>query len=179
MIRNISLSFLLCYLTSQGFQHVAIAEAEVACPVCHSMISRFQESLKPEEKKDQNVVESKLQTFCDKTKEGKDAKFCYYIVGASSMKREISKPVMNNFPPEAICKKLGKKDPAICELEYRKTYTFDLSAMTDDEIGKKRIKDLRSIMSERNKECVGCIEKPDFVAEVLKLKALEKPKTEL
>jgi hypothetical protein len=26
----------------------------------------------------------------------------------------------------AICKKLGKRDTAICELEYRKTYTHDL-----------------------------------------------------
>jgi hypothetical protein len=37
-----------------------------------------------------------------------------------------SKPLTNGFPPEAICKKLGKLDPAICELTYQKTYKFDL-----------------------------------------------------
>lgn len=156
--------------------------AEEDCPVCYSMITRFAETLSKEDKKDNVKVEEKLQAFCDASKEGKDAKFCYYITGASSLKRAISKPLASGFPADAVCKKLGKADPAICELTYKKVYKFDLHELTEEAIGKKRIKDLRAIMAERQKECVGCLEKGDYVAEVLKLKAAEPPpapKTEL
>jgi hypothetical protein len=46
--------------------------------------------------------------------------------GGNVLVRTCSKPLTNGFPPEAICKKLGKLDPAICELTYQKTYKFDL-----------------------------------------------------
>jgi hypothetical protein len=45
--------------------------------------------------------------------------------------------------------------------------------MTEEEIGKKRVKDLKAMMAERDKECKECLEKPDFVSEVLKLREAE------
>ena len=151
----------------------AAAPEEADCPVCHSVMTRFTETLTKEDKQDLVIIEDKLQAFCDKMVEGKDAKFCYYITGATSLKRDISKPLNAGFPAGAICKKLGKRDTAICELSYKKVYKFNLAELTEEEIARKRIKDLRAIMQERSKVCVGCLEKPDFVAEVIKLKVAE------
>ena len=44
----------------------AAAFAEADCPVCHSNMVRFMDTLTPEQKKDGLVVEDKLQTYCDK-----------------------------------------------------------------------------------------------------------------
>lgn len=55
--------------------------------------------------------------------------------------------------------------------------------LSEEEIGKKRVKDLKAMMAERGLDCKECLEKPDFVAEVLKLRAAAAaappPKTEL
>jgi len=161
----------------------AASEAkEPDCPVCHNVLTKFTETLTKEDKKDIVTIEEKFQKFCDKKANdgGKDSKFCYYTTGASSLKREISKPIQSGFPMAAICKKLGKRDTAICELEYRKTYTHDLTKLTEPEITKMRLKDLRVILQEYNKECVGCLEKSDFVTTILKVQAdLPAPKAEL
>eukprot|EP00240_Pyramimonas_obovata_P006990 CAMPEP_0118922210 /NCGR_PEP_ID=MMETSP1169-20130426/1214_1 /TAXON_ID=36882 /ORGANISM="Pyramimonas obovata, Strain CCMP722" /LENGTH=180 /DNA_ID=CAMNT_0006863041 /DNA_START=117 /DNA_END=659 /DNA_ORIENTATION=+ len=173
-----TLAFLAVVCLQAGWLAAAEEETkEPDCPVCHNIISVFSETLTKEEKKDMVTIEQKFQAFCDKkaNENSKDAKFCYYTTGASSLKREISKPLSAGFPPAAICKKLGKKDSAICALTYRKVYTHDLTKLEEPQIKKMKLKDLRTILSEHNKECVGCIEKDDFVRTVLQIKADFKP----
>ncbi|KAK3261855.1 hypothetical protein CYMTET_29260 [Cymbomonas tetramitiformis] len=138
-------------------------------------MTKFMDTLTKDDKKKLETIEDKFQEFCDKISEGKDAKFCYYTTGASSLKREISKPLQAGLPAERICKKLGKVDNAICELVYQKKLSFDPATLDEEDVKKKKVKELRKMLSEVNVECVGCAEKEDFVKKVMSLKT----KTEL
>merc|ERR1712216_312206 len=96
--RNMFRKTTLAVLAVVCLQAYVKAEEEVKepdCPVCHNVIKTFSEALTKEEKKDIVKIEEKFQAFCDKkaNENSKDAKFCYYTTGASSLKREISKPL--------------------------------------------------------------------------------------
>mmetsp|Transcript_3933 Transcript_3933/g.4424 ORF Transcript_3933/g.4424 Transcript_3933/m.4424 type:complete len:172 (-) Transcript_3933:151-666(-) len=149
----------------------ALTFAQDECPVCNSVIQKFADSLTDKEKKNTDIIEQKFQEYCDAITENKDAKFCYYTTGATSMKREISKPLSAGFPVSKICQKLSKKDGAICELTYKKIVTIDISKMDEETIAKKRTKDLKKILQEHDTECIGCVEKEDYVKKVMEVKA--------
>merc|ERR1712146_196963 len=168
-MKSITAAIFIFSLSIQGAT-VFCAEDEDFCPVCRNVMQKFMDTLSKEDTKKLENIEDKFQAYCDKIKEGKDAKFCYYTTGATSLKREISKPLQAGLPAERICKKLGKLDGAICELTYVKKLSFDPATLTDADLKKKKIKDLRNMLAELGEECVGCIEKGDFVNKLLKSK---------
>jgi hypothetical protein len=45
----------------------------------------------------------------------KPASMCYYL---EPVKRDMSQPMANGLPADAICKKLRKHDDALCAMEW-------------------------------------------------------------
>ena len=90
-----------------------------------------------------------------------DKKFCYFIDGASSLKREIAEPFVMGVPIDRICtSRLKKKDAEICGLGY------SVKTSEDTDYSKLRVKDLKQILRDRGVACQGCLEKADFIKKV-------------
>lgn len=75
------------------------------------------------------------------------------------------------MPADKICEKLKKQDAQICELQYDKQ--IDLNNV---DLKKLRVKQLKKILSDWDEDCVGCLEKSDFIK---KIEMLKKEHTEL
>ncbi len=43
---------------------------------------------------------------------------CYFVDGAASMKRDLSKPLANGVPHEKICQRVSKSTPEMCQLRF-------------------------------------------------------------
>lgn len=43
---------------------------------------------------------------------------CYFVDGAASMKRDLSKPLANGVPVEKICQRVSKSTPEMCQLRF-------------------------------------------------------------
>ncbi|XP_068758415.1 mesencephalic astrocyte-derived neurotrophic factor homolog [Montipora capricornis] len=145
----------------------ALKEGE--CEVCIKFLTNFASKLTDEEVKSVETIQQKLKAACGKAK-NKENRFCYYIGGtsdaATGMLNEITKPLSYHKPPEKICERLKTLDAQICELQYDKQ--IDLNTV---DLKKLRVKQLKKILSDWDEECVGCLEKSDFIRRIEQLKA--------
>lgn len=140
---------------------------EENCEVCVKFMTRFMNTLDSDTKSSQPKIEKAFKAQCKTTKKD-DERFCYYVGGletsATGILGEMSRPVMIGMPPDKVCMKLKAKDSQICELKYDKT--IDL---TNVNLKKLKVKDLRKILSDWDEQCKGCAEKSDFVKRVEEL----------
>jgi hypothetical protein len=144
------------------------------CEVCLKCIQDFKSGTK-DMKKDTDI-EDKIRKICNAYKDLNERRFCYYIGGtddaATSMLREISRPIKNHLPNEKICERLNEKDDHICTVKYRTEEKPDYSK-TD--FTKLTVRELKNILQEWGEKCDGCTEKSDFVALANKVKSKHAP----
>merc|ERR1711871_459869 len=116
---------------------------------------------------DQGTVEDKLISYCGKLKLGtKEKKLCNMI---ETVKRDVSRPIVNKVPVESICKRLGKLDGEVCKIRDKAASQANLKKVDEAKIKKMRIKELKSILFDYGASCDNCLEKSDYVKRVLEL----------
>ncbi|RLN68238.1 hypothetical protein BBJ28_00011072 [Nothophytophthora sp. Chile5] len=108
---------------------------------------------KPKGKK-LDLAEAAVSKYCGKKLSAKDNKL--------PLKKDVARQVSYNKDSMKVCKSLEKKNPDFCSMRYH--------------YSKMRVKQLRKILGERGVECIGCVEKADFIA---KIKETESSHTEL
>lgn len=150
------------------FVNVVLALREGDCEVCVGFLTKLQNSLVGDEKTSQPKIEKKLRAMCLVSKKNEN-RFCYYVGGleesATSIISEISKPLTWSLPVDKVCEKLKKKDQQICDLHYEKTIDI-----TNVDLKKLKVRDLKKILSDWDEVCDGCLEKPDFIRRIEELK---------
>lgn len=165
--------WLFIILTLNGLLgcHVLQTEAKLKegeCEVCIKFLTNFAKKLESGDTSDMKKMEEKFRATCKKAK-NKENRFCYYIGGtedaATGMLNEVIKPLSYHKPAEKICEDLKKRDGQICELQYDKQ--IDLNTV---DLKKLRVKQLKKILSDWDEECVGCLEKSDFIKRIEQLK---------
>lgn len=138
------------------------------CEVCITFLSKFIETLTPDDKADHQKIEEKFRDTCKSVK-GKDNRFCYYIGGleesATGILNEMSKPMSWGMPAAKICEKLKKKDGQLCELRYEKQ--IDLNNV---DLKKLKVRDLKKILNDWDETCDDCLEKSDYIKRIEYLK---------
>jgi hypothetical protein len=67
------------------------------------------------------------------------------------------------MPAEKVCKRIGKANPTICEVKF----AVKTATMSEDAVKKLRVKQLKTVLSDRGVECIGCTEKTDYVQRVI------------
>ncbi|BET02877.1 MAU2 chromatid cohesion factor homolog [Nesidiocoris tenuis] len=145
------------------------------CEVCFTVLERFTATLTDDVKSDLTKIEDEFKKFCKTTSNSnnsakvKENKFCYYLGGleesATSILRDLSKPISYSLPVDKLCERLMQKVGGICALRYDKT--IDLKTVN---LKKLKVRDLRKILSDWDEECDGCIEKTDFIKRIEELK---------
>ena len=72
------------------------------------------------------------------------------------------------MPSKKVCERITKQNPEICSVKFPvKTEKMDVTALN-----KLRVKQLKSILNDRGVQCVGCLEKKDFVKKVMETEHL-------
>ena len=107
--------FVVLLLTSFAI----ITEAKLKtgeCEVCLKALTEFKDSQEKKDLKNDDVIDENLRSWCANQR-GKNERLCYYIGGsktsATKMLKDVSIPLKNGLPPERICEKLKKSNPAI------------------------------------------------------------------
>ncbi|CAH1391072.1 unnamed protein product [Nezara viridula] len=121
------------------------------------------------------LIEEEFKKFCKTTANSnnsaklKENKFCYYLGGleesATSILRDLSKPLSYSLPIDKLCERLATKVGGICALRYERT--IDLKTV---DLKKLKVRDLKKILSDWEEDCDGCIEKTDFIKRIESLK---------
>ncbi|KAK9500930.1 hypothetical protein O3M35_002092 [Rhynocoris fuscipes] len=145
------------------------------CEVCFSVLERFSSQLTDKIKSNPQLIEDEFKKFCKSTSNSnnsaklKDNKFCYYLGGleesATSILRDLSKPLSYSLPIDKLCERLASKVGGICALRYDKT--IDVKTV---DLKKLKVRDLKKILSDWDEVCEGCIEKSDFIKRIEELK---------
>ncbi|XP_014243813.1 mesencephalic astrocyte-derived neurotrophic factor homolog [Cimex lectularius] len=146
------------------------------CEVCFTVLEKFNERLTDEIRSDQTKIEDEFKKFCKTTSNSnnsaklKENKFCYYLGGleesATSILRDLSKPLSYNLPVNKLCERLAAKVGGICALRYDKTIDWNTVNLK-----KLKVRDLKKILNDWDEDCEGCIEKTDFIKRIESLKS--------
>lgn len=93
------------------------------------------------------------------------------IANGAAIKMAIAQPFSTRMPKDRVCKRLMKANPEICEIKYAVKVPAAESGETKEEtaakIKKMRVKELKGILADRGVDCVGCMEKEDYVKRVM------------
>ncbi|CEG42666.1 RxLR-like protein [Plasmopara halstedii] len=147
---------------------VAVLADDKECEVCIKVVdeikSTYGQSLEKSPKgNSQSLAEKAVTTHCGKKLSSKDNKLCYNL---EPLKKDVARQVAFKKDSMKICKLLEKKNPDFCSMRY----PVKTDANTD--YSKMRVKQLRKILGERGVECVGCVEKSDFIAKIKETESL-------
>lgn len=115
-----------------------------------------------EDTKSKPKIEKAIEDYCSNNAgilTARERKICYYI---DPMKRDVAQPFSLGMPNLKVCKRITKNNPEICTVKFP-TKTEKLEPK---DLNKMRVKQLKSILSERGVECKGCIEKEEFIKKV-------------
>lgn len=139
------------------------------CEVCKAVIGQIDAILSVEDRKDVEVVEKKMRSWCDNAK-GKDKTMCYYMgVGdaeqgtSGGVKRDISSSLTRGINAKRLCNRLKTKDGQMCELKYDKK--FDPKSV---DFKKIRVKELRKICEDEGIDTKGLVEKEEYIKQIKK-----------
>lgn len=147
----------------------AIFTAIVAseCEVCTTFLGKIDKAITDEGITDEEGIEKKARALCKEARD-QDNRFCYYVGltadAATTMHKDVVKPLSFHKPVEKICATLKKKDMQICELKYPKPY--DYSTINFKKI---KVKELKRILVDWGEVCKNCLEKDEFVKRVKEL----------
>lgn len=147
---------------------VALADpaASKECEVCISVLEQVDKALPPGDNRNQEKIEAGIEKFCSARLSAKEDKMCYYF---KPIKKHISHPFALGMPKLKVCQRLKKDNSEICNIQYpmkvEKGATVDYTKM--------RVKELKNILNDRGVECVGCLEKSDYVKRCVETQHLE------
>jgi len=169
-----SLAFICLLVTFLSVESVLSLKKD-DCEVCFTVLERFSGGLTPEIRTKPELIEEEFRKFCQTTSNSnnsaklKENKFCYYLGGlpesATSILRDLSKPLSYSLPVDKLCERLSSKVGGICALRYDKT--IDLRTV---DLKKLKVRDLKKILSDWDEVCDGCIEKSDYIKRIEALK---------
>jgi len=152
---------LLCVF---AFSSAAKSTDPAECEVCRSVVDQIDKQLDQKDRKDVELVEKKMRTFCD-TAQGKEKQMCYYMgVGdakegtSGGVKRDISSALTRGINAKRLCTRLKAKDGQMCELKYEKK--FDPKAA---DFKKMRVKELRKVCDDEGIDTKGFTEKDEYI----------------
>ncbi|TDH72580.1 hypothetical protein CCR75_001569 [Bremia lactucae] len=135
---------------------------EKDCEVCKNMIDNLKATYGQLLEENPNgkklaLAEEAVTKLCGKKLGAVDDKLCYNL---EPLKKDVARQVTFKKESYKICKSLEKMNPDFCSMRY----PVKTDANTD--YSKMRVKQLRKILGERGIECVGCVEKSDFIAKI-------------
>jgi len=146
------------------FSAVITAIAAQECEVCETVLTKIGQACADKGLTDFDGIEKEARAFC-KLARDQDNRFCYYTGltedAATTMHKDIVKPLSFKKPAAKICQALKKKDMQICELKYPKP--FDYASMNFKKI---KVKELKKILVDWGEVCKNCLEKDEFVKRV-------------
>mmetsp|Transcript_3145 Transcript_3145/g.6603 ORF Transcript_3145/g.6603 Transcript_3145/m.6603 type:complete len:162 (-) Transcript_3145:146-631(-) len=140
---------------------VSVASAQQECEVCVKVIEDVRAAMGgKKEWKNKADVEAALGKYCKKKELGvREKKICYYL---EPIKRDVAQPFSLGMPADKVCKRLEKVNPEVCGVKF----PVKTAGMADKDYSKLRVKQLKSILSDRGVECKGCSEKHEFIKRV-------------
>lgn len=113
------------------------------------------EKLPSDQKRKKGKIVGALESYCGGEIGQKQKKVCYWLL---PVKRDVAQAASTGMPKKKVCERLSKKNLEICEVKFPIKVE---KGVTD--YSKMRVKALKKILAERGVECVGCLEKPDYV----------------
>jgi len=136
------------------------------CEVCIKFLTKFEQSLTDEDRKDQDHLTYLLKRACEKLNKGtKERRFCYAVGGtsdaATAILKDITKPLGFFKEVPAICETLNKKNSQICQFRYDKELDWK-----NINLKKMRARELKKILSDWGESCDGCVEKSDIIKRI-------------
>mmetsp|Transcript_29985 Transcript_29985/g.35635 ORF Transcript_29985/g.35635 Transcript_29985/m.35635 type:complete len:169 (-) Transcript_29985:150-656(-) len=132
------------------------------CEVCIKVMDDVRGSMEKKDQKNKPQIEQALGKYCAKSPAElgpRERKICYYI---DPMKRDIAQPFSLGMPSQKVCDRINKNNPEICAVKF----PVATEKMEKQDLSKLRVKQLKSILADRNVECRGCVEKEEFVKKV-------------
>eukprot|EP00980_Cylindrotheca_fusiformis_P027912 scaffold22568_cov125-Cylindrotheca_fusiformis.AAC.9 len=130
--------------------------------VCVKVMDDIRASMNKEDSRKKPLIEKAIGDYCKNHGESlsaREKKICYYI---DPIKRDVAQPFSLGMPSLKVCKRITKNNPEICTVKF----PVKTEKMEKKDISKLRVKQLKSILSERGVECKGCIEKEEFIKRV-------------
>jgi hypothetical protein len=89
----------------------------------------------------------------------RENKICYYI---DPIKRDVAQPFSTGMISERVCKRINEQSPEICRVKF----PIATENLEPQDLSKLHVKKLKSILAHRAVQCVGCIEKEEFIRKV-------------
>ena len=89
----------------------------------------------------------------------REKKICYYI---DPIKRDVAQPFSLGMASLKVCQRITKANPEICTVKF----PIKTEKMEKKDLSKLRVKQLKAILGDRGVQCVGCIEKEEFIKKV-------------
>jgi len=132
------------------------------CEVCIAVMDTVKDSMDKKDQKNKPKIEEALGKYCGQSAAvlgPRERKICYYI---DPMKRDIAQPFSLGMPSQKVCERINKNNPEICAVKF----PVATEKMEKQDLSKLRVKQLKSILADRNVECRGCVEKEEFVKKV-------------
>lgn len=130
--------------------------------VCAKVMDDVRALLSKEDARSKPKIEEALGKYCANkghSLSAREKKICYYI---DPIKRDVAQPFSLGMPSLKVCERINKTNPEICTVKFPvKTET-----MEKQDLSKLRVKQLKKILADRGVECVGCVEKEEFVKRV-------------
>ncbi|TMW57281.1 hypothetical protein Poli38472_003206 [Pythium oligandrum] len=130
------------------------------CEVCVKVVDDVKgvyTKLAEEKGKKLAVAEKAVEKYCSKKLSSKDQKLCYFL---EPMKKDVARQISFGKDSIKICKTLEKKNPDFCSMRY------PVKTDSNTDYTKLRVKQLKKILGDRGVECVGCVEKSEFIAKI-------------
>lgn len=119
-------------------------------------------SLTKEDSRKKPEIEAAIGKYCaDKGKKlsSREKKICYYI---DPIKRDVAQPFSLGTTSLKVCERINKSNPEICSVKL----PVKTESMEKKDISKLRVKQLKQILADRGVDCIGCVEKEEFVKRV-------------
>jgi hypothetical protein len=105
-------------------------------------------------------IEKAIGDYCKRDNlSARERKICYYI---DPIKRDVAQPFSLGMPSLKVCQRITKTNPELCTVKF----PVKTEKMEQKDLSKLRVKQLKQILAERGVECVGCVEKDEFVKKV-------------
>ena len=82
----------------------------------------------------------------------------------------LAQPFSTRMPKDRVCKRMMKENPEICEIKYPvkvEAAAGESQEEMEAKIKKMRVKELKGILADRGVDCNGCVEKEDYVKQVM------------
>jgi len=127
------------------------------CEVCIKVMDDIRNTMNKKDIRNKTKIEDAVDAYCGGSRIGpREKKLCYYI---SPIKRSIAHPFSLSTNSKYICERITKDNPEICTVKF----PVQTKKMKLEDVGKLRVKQLKSILADRGVECKGCVEKAEYV----------------